>query len=218
MLAAFIWLSICALQAAAAADSNSATLLVVGDSLSASYGLRQEEGWVELLRARIAREKMHYNVVNASISGETTAGGASRIADLLARHRPAVVIIALGGNDGLRGTPLNIMRDQLSAMVRVCTEHKARVIVAGVEVPPNYGADYARDFNASFAVVARTGGVPLVPSLLAGFGARRELFQADGVHPVAAAEPKILDNVWPVLRPLLISKRIAAATLSANVT
>jgi acyl-CoA thioesterase-1 len=218
VLAACIWVLIWFPQYAAAADSNSATLLVVGDSLSAAYGLRQEEGWVELLRARIEREKLHYNVVNASISGETTAGGASRMADLLALHHPVVVVIALGGNDGLRGTPLRTMQEQLSAMVRLCLTHKARVVVAGIEIPPNYGVEYARDFSASFARVARDNGVPLVPSLLAGFGTHRELFQGDGIHPIAAAEPRVLDNVWPVLRPVLAAKHAATATLSINVT
>ncbi len=186
--------------------------------MSAAYGLRQEEGWVELLRTRIAREKLHYSVVNASISGETTAGGLSRISDLLIRYRPAVIVIALGGNDGLRGTPLATMRKQLSAMVRLCLAGNARVVLAGVEIPPNYGIDYARDFSASFAIVARENRIPLVPSLLAGFGARPDLFQADGVHPLAAAEPRILDNVWPVLRNALEAKRTAAATLLLNVT
>jgi acyl-CoA thioesterase I len=208
---------VCDLQYTAAADSNAATLLVVGDSLSAAYGLRQEEGWVDLLRARIALEKLHYSVVNASISGETTAGGMSRIADLLARHRPAVVVIALGGNDGLRGTPLNTMRDQLSGMVRICLAHKARVVLAGVEIPPNYGIAYARDFSATFAAVAKEFNTPFVPSLLAGFGTQRDQFQADGMHPVAAAEAKILDTVWQVLRPVLVRKHAMATNLSPSV-
>jgi acyl-CoA thioesterase-1 len=217
LLAVFIWVLVCELQYAAAADSNAPTLLVVGDSLSAAYGLRQEEGWVELLRARIALEKLHYSVVNASISGETTAGGLSRISDLLARHRPAVVVIALGGNDGLRGTPLKTMREQLSGMVRICLEHKARVVVAGVEIPPNYGIEYARDFSATFAAVAKQYNVPLVPSLLAGFGTQRDLFQADGMHPIAAAEGKVLDTVWQVLRPVLVKKHATATNLSSSV-
>ncbi len=173
---------------------------------------------MELLRARIALEKLHYSVVNASISGETTAGGLSRIADLLARHRPAVVVIALGGNDGLRGTPLNIMREQLSGMVRTCIEHKARVVLAGVEIPPNYGIEYAHEFSATFAGVAKEFKVPLIPSLLAGFGTQRDQFQADGMHPIAAAESKILDTVWQVLRPVLVRKRATATNLSPSVT
>lgn len=173
---------------------------------------------MELLRSRIEREKLHYNVVNASISGETTAGGASRIAALLEHYRPAIVIIALGGNDGLRGTPLTTIRGQLSAMVQASVRHKAQVVLAGIEMPPNYGADYARDFNAVFVQVAKQYRVPLVPSLLDGFGTRPELFQADGIHPVAAAEPNILDNVWRVLRPLLGARHVTEVTLSPSVT
>jgi acyl-CoA thioesterase I len=218
VVAAFILGWVCVPQGVTAAGSDSATLLVVGDSLSAAYGLRQEEGWVELLQRRVTREKLHYNVVNASISGETTAGGLSRIPGLLARHRPSVVLIALGGNDGLRGTPLATMRTQLSAMIQLCLAHNARVVLAGVELPPNYGNAYAGDFNASFAAVARENRVPLVPSLLAGFGARSELFQADGVHPIAIAEPRILDNVWPVLRPVLSAKNRLTATFLPSVT
>jgi len=209
-----------ALQYPAAANSAPATLLVLGDSLSAAYGLRQEEGWVELLRARIRQQSLDYNVVNASISGETTAGGASRLPDLLERYHPAVVVIALGGNDGLRGTPLTTMRAQLAEMLRLCREHKARAVLAGVEIPPNYGPAYAREFSASFSGAAKQFGVPLVPSLLAGFGTRRELFQADGVHPIAAAESLVLDNVWRVLQPLLARppKLTNSVQISLNVT
>ena len=203
LLLAFIWVLACVPQYAVAANSPQPVILVVDDSVSAAYGLRQEEGWVELLRQRIVREKLDYKVVNASISGETSAGGASRIAVLLDQYKPAIVIVALGGNDGLRGTPLATMREQLNTMVRLCREHKARVVVAGIEIPPNYGPDYTSEFTASFARVAKDNHVPLVPSLLAGFGTRRELFQADGMHPIASAEPMVLDNVWRVLRPLL---------------
>lgn len=197
---------------AAPAASVPATILVVGDSLSAAYGLRQEEGWVELLRLRIRRDKLNYSVVNASISGETTAGGASRIAALLDRHRPAIVIVALGGNDGLRGTPLPVMRSQLGAMLRASNERRVRAVLAGVELPPNYGADYTREFKASFAAIARQYRAALVPSLIAGFGERRELFQADGMHPVARAQVLVLDNVWRVLAPLLGIRLKSAAT------
>jgi acyl-CoA thioesterase-1 len=209
-----------ALQWPAVANSAPATLLVVGDSLSAAYGLRQEEGWVELLQVRISREKLDYNVVNASISGETTAGGASRLPDLLERNRPAMVLIALGGNDGLRGTPLATLRSQLETMLRICREHKVRAVLAGIEIPPNYGADYTRDFSNTFATVAKQYQVPLIPSLLQGFGTRRELFQADGMHPIASAEPLVLENVWRVLHPLLLKhpKSAGAAQLSQNVT
>jgi acyl-CoA thioesterase-1 len=198
---------LCVPQYTQAANNTPPVLLVVGDSVSAAYGLRQEEGWVELLRQRITREKLDYNVVNASISGETTAGGASRIAGLLDQYKPAIVVIELGGNDGLRGTPLPTMRQQLTQMVKLSRGHQAQVLLVGIEIPPNYGADYARDFSASFAQVAKANRVPLAPSLFAGFGARRELFQSDGVHPIAGAEPMLLDNVWRALHPLLTARQ-----------
>jgi acyl-CoA thioesterase I len=207
---AFIWVLLWLPQYAFAANTSRPVLLVVGDSVSAAYGLRQEEGWVELLRQRIARENLDYNVVNASISGETTAGGASRMAGLLEQYKPAIVVIELGGNDGLRGTPLPTMREQLNQMVKRSRERKARVVLVGMEIPPNYGAGYARDFSASFVQVAQANHVPLVPSLFAGFGEHRELFQADGIHPIASAEPMLLDNVWRALHPLLTARRTTA--------
>ena len=158
---------------------------------------------MELMRRRIVQEKLYYNVVNASISGETTAGGASRIAGLLELHRPAIVVVALGGNDGLRGTPLKTVRTQLTAILRECRTRGAKALVAGVEIPPNYGIDYARDFAALFARVARDMGVPVVPSMLAGFGDRRDLFQPDGIHPTASAQAIVLENVWRKLGPML---------------
>jgi acyl-CoA thioesterase-1 len=189
---------------AARAGTSAATILVVGDSLSAAYGLRQEEGWVELMRRRIVQEKLHYSVVNASISGETTAGGASRVAGLLDLYRPAIVVVALGGNDGLRGTPLKTVRMQLTAILRECRTRRARALVVGVEIPPNYGIDYARDFSALFTRIARDMGLPVVPSMLAGFGDRRELFQPDGIHPTASAQAMVLENVWRQLAPMLL--------------
>lgn len=162
---------------------------------------------MELLRQRIRHDKLDYNVVNASISGETSAGGASRIASLLQTYRPDVVIIALGGNDGLRGTSIATLRTQLDAMVRACIAGKSRVVLAGVELPPNYGPGYSREFNASFTTIAHANKIPVVPSLLEGFGDRRDLFQADGVHPVASAQILMLDNVWRVLGAKLKSAK-----------
>jgi acyl-CoA thioesterase-1 len=193
-------------------------LLVLGDSLSAGYGLKKEEGWVTLLQDRIAREKFDYNVVNASISGETTAGGLSRLPDLLTRYHPAVIVIALGANDGLRGLPLAAMRDQLTSMIKDCKAIKARVLLVGVEIPPNYGANFVHDFTTSFVTVAKGNHVPLVPSLFAGFETQTELFQGDGYHPNATAQSNILDNIWPTLRTVLSSRRVTAVTLSSNVT
>jgi acyl-CoA thioesterase-1 len=193
-------------------------LLVLGDSLSAGYGLKKEEGWVTLLRDRITREKLDYTVVNASISGDTSAGGLSRLPDLLIRDHPAVVVIELGANDGLRGLPLSAMRDQLTRMIQLCKAAKARVVLVGVEIPPNYGADFVHDFTTSFVTVDKRNHVPLVTSLFAGFATKPDMFQDDRYHPNASAQPSILDNIWPTLRTVLSAHRVTAVTLLLNVT
>jgi acyl-CoA thioesterase-1 len=182
------------------------TLLVVGDSLSAEYGLARGTGWVALLEQRLVREKIDWKVVNASISGETSSGGRSRLAALLTLHRPQVVVIALGGNDALRGLPLAMTQANLVAMARAAKAAGARVLIAGIAVPPNYGRAYGEGLIALFGSVARSEGTALLPFLLAGVADAPnadELFQADRIHPRAEAHPKILGNVWPVLRPLL---------------
>ena len=181
-------------------------LLVVGDSLSAEYGLARGTGWVALLEQRLAREKLAWQVVNASISGDTTSGGRSRLPALLLQHKPQLVIIELGGNDALRGLPLNMTQANLSAMTRAAKAAGARVLLTGMAVPPNYGRAYAEDFLALFGKVAKAEGAALVPFLLAGVadGPRaEELFQSDRIHPKAEAHPLMLANVWSVLRPLL---------------
>ncbi|HXV09608.1 MAG TPA: arylesterase [Burkholderiales bacterium] len=185
------------------ACAQGATLLVLGDSLSAAYGMGPREGWVTLLEERLRQKRFDYNVVNASISGETTSGGAVRIAELLARTRPDVVVVALGGNDGLRGLPVSQMKDNLSRIVESAKARGARVLLVGVRVPPNYGAPYVREFEAAFAEVAKRHRVPLVSYILEGVGERRDLMQEDNIHPSAAAQPRILENVWPKLEPLL---------------
>jgi acyl-CoA thioesterase-1 len=198
--------SIVALPFTAVAAAPARRLLVVGDSLSAEYGLPRGSGWVALLVQRAAREKLALDVVNASVSGDTTSGGRSRLPALLARHRPDVLIIELGGNDALRGLPLGMTRGNLGAMVREAKAAGTKVVLAGMQMPPNYGRKYADDFAGLFAEVARAEGVALVPFLLKNVadGADADaLFQADRIHPAAAAHPRILDNVWPVLRPLL---------------
>ncbi len=180
--------------------------MVLGDSLSAEYGLARGSGWVALLEQRLAREKLAWKVVNASISGETTAGGRSRIAALLAQHRPQVVLIELGGNDGLRGLPLAGTRDNLLAMARAAKAAGARVMIAGIAVPPNYGRSYSEALFGLFGEVARAERAALLPFLLAGVADGPDpeaLFQPDRIHPRAEAQARILDNVWPVLRPLL---------------
>lgn len=178
-------------------------ILVVGDSISAGYGLAQGQSWPSLLEKRLREQRLDYSVVNASISGDTTAGGRSRIGAALDQARPAVVIIALGGNDGLRGLPIAALRDNLHAMIEAARARKARVVLAGMKLPPNYGLDYTRAFEQSYAELARRHKAALVPFLLDGVAEKRELFQPDGIHPVAEAQPQILDNVWKVLKPQL---------------
>jgi acyl-CoA thioesterase-1 len=181
-------------------------LLVVGDSLSAEYGLERGSGWEALLQQRLRREKLAVEVVNASISGDTTSGGRSRLAQLLAQHQPGVVVIELGGNDALRGLPLDMTRANLQAMVQAAKAAGARVLLLGMQLPPNYGQKYARDFADLFANVAKAEGTSLVPFFLAGVADGPEadkLFQADRIHPNAQAQQRMLDNVWPTLKPLL---------------
>ncbi len=182
------------------------TLLIVGDSLSAEYGLARGRGWVALLEKRLVQERVGFRVVNASISGETTSGGRSRLPALLREHKPRVVVLELGGNDALRGLPLAMTEANLLEMARQGKAAGARVLVAGMAVPPNYGRAYGDAFLALFAKVARAEGTALVPFMLAGVadGPDAEaMFQADRIHPKAEAHPRILDNIWPVLKPLL---------------
>ena len=181
-------------------------LLVLGDSLSAEYGLARGTGWVALLDKQLAKDKRPVTVINASISGDTTSGGRSRLAGLLTQHRPSIVVIELGGNDALRGLPLAMTRDNLTAMAQAARAAGAHVLIAGMQLPPNYGRKYGDEFAALFTTVAKTEGAALVPFLLRGVadGPQADaLFQPDRIHPLAAAHPMILDNVWPVLRPLL---------------
>jgi len=179
------------------------TLLVMGDSLSAAYGLSAQQGWVALLGEQLARSHPGWRVVNASISGETTAGGAARIAGELARTEPAVVLIALGANDGLRGLPLKQTRQNLDRMVRAAKEAGARVLLVGMRMPPNLGKSYTEGFAQNFRTVAEAHGVPLLPFLLQPIALDRSAFQDDNLHPVASAQPRLLEHVWPALAPLL---------------
>ncbi len=195
-------------QPARKSQGAARVLLVVGDSLSAEYGLVRDSGWVKLLEQRLAQRRPgQYIVANASISGETTSGGRARLPSLLERHRPAVVVIQLGANDGLRGLPLEPMRANLRAMIAASQAAGARVLLVAMRVPPNYGRDYAEQFHASFATVARETNAALAPFLLQGFAADPSLFQADRIHPNEAAQPRMLDNVWPQLAPLLAPQR-----------
>lgn len=186
-----------------AGSANAArTVLVLGDSLSAGYGLQPEQAWPSLLARRLADQRKDYSVANLSISGETTAGGRSRLEPALRERQPAVVVIALGANDGLRGLPLSQMRDNLAAMIDAARATGARVLVAGMRLPPNYGP-YAEEFRRSFTDIARQKKVPLVDFLLEPIALKPRMFQEDRLHPVAEAQPLILDHVWPALAPLL---------------
>jgi acyl-CoA thioesterase-1 len=182
------------------------TILVVGDSLSAEYGLRRGTGWVALLERKLAAEAIVARVVNASISGDTTSGGQSRLGALLKQHQPTHVVIELGGNDALRGLPLQMTRDNLDRMTVAAQQSGAKVLLVGMQVPPNYGADYAQRFEAVFASVAQERKAALVPFLLKGVADGPDalrLFQADRIHPKEEAHPIMLANVWPELRRLL---------------
>ena len=178
-------------------------ILVFGDSLSAGYGLPQGKGWVDLLRQRLQNNGSNHEVVNASISGETTLGGRSRLAGVLAAHRPQIVILELGANDALRGQSLATVRENLIRMVRDCQAAKARVLLVGMRIPPNYGPDYTKKFQDIYAEVAQQTKATLVPFLMAGFADRRDMFQSDGVHPAVAAQAQMLDNVWARLSGML---------------
>ncbi len=190
---------LCCIPAAAGAAR---TVMVFGDSLSAAYNLSPDEGWVHLVEERIARSGLAWQVVNASISGETTAGGLRRLAEDLKRHKPSVVVIELGANDALRGQPVAGMRTNLEQMIRLVRAARAEPVLVGIMIPPNYGIDYAAEFRDMYARLAARDKLALVPFLLAGID-RPELFQKDQLHPTAEAQPRIADNVWSVLEPVL---------------
>ena len=185
------------------AAAQAATLLVFGDSLSSAYGIGPREGWVTLMEERLKQKKFDYNVVNASISGETTSGGATRIDEALARTKPGLVIVALGGNDGLRGLAASQIQANLTRIVETARRRGARVLLLGIRMPPNYGPQYVREFEAVYTEVARRQKVPLVPFMLQGVAGERDMMQPDNIHPTAAAQPVILETVWKRLQPLL---------------
>jgi acyl-CoA thioesterase I len=188
---------------ATSAEPPAPVVLVLGDSLSAAYGIPRESGWVQLLGERLRQQGYPHRVVNGSISGETTAGGLARLPAALAQHRPAVVVIELGGNDGLRGLPLAALKDNLAELVRRSRAAGAQVLVCEMRIPPNYGAVYAEGFRRAFAEVARQERARLVPFLLESIAEDPKWFLDDGIHPTAAAQPRLLDAVWPALEPVL---------------
>lgn len=189
-----------------AAAAQPGTILVFGDSLSAAYGLAQQQGWAHLLEKRLRDEGFDYRVANASISGETTAGGATRIEGALKAHKPAVVVLELGANDGLRGQSVDIMKRNLEAMIDASRKAKADVLLVGMRLPPNYGPSYTEKFHRTYIDIAKAKRVAFVPFLFEGFGEDPKFFQADRVHPTAEAQAMMLDTVWKGLRPMLSKK------------
>jgi acyl-CoA thioesterase-1 len=186
-----------------AAPSGKPVILVYGDSLSAGYGIPVDEGWVSLLADRVHREGYGFQVVNASVSGETTSGGLERLPHVLAAHDPSIVVLELGANDGLRGLPVASTRSNLDAMIRLALQGKRRVLLLGMRMPPNYGERFTQAFQQLYADLAQEHHTALVPFLMDGVAGKPELIQADGLHPNARGQPLLLDNVWPALAPLL---------------
>jgi acyl-CoA thioesterase-1 len=198
LFAAFLFVSAPALAAN--------TVMVFGDSLAAAYNLSVEQGWVHILARRVESAGLPWTIVNASVSGETTGGGLSRLPEDLRRHKPSIVVIELGANDALRGLPIPGMRRNLEQIVRLAKQAHAEPVLVGMMIPPNYGIDYAAQFHAMYGKLASQADAPLVPFLLAGIADNPELFQSDGLHPTAAAQERIADNVWKTLAPLLKKK------------
>jgi len=193
--------------ALAAMGAHARTVMVFGDSLSAAHGLAVEQGWVHLVEERIKAAGLQWNVVNASVSGETTAGGLRRLPEDLKRHKPDIVVIELGANDALRGQPVAGMRSNLVEMVKLARKSRAEPVIVGLMIPPNYGIDYAAEFQRMYPALAASVKAPLVPFLLAGIADKPEMFQADQLHPTAQGEVRVADNVWAVLGPLLAARK-----------
>jgi acyl-CoA thioesterase I len=188
-----------------AAGTAKPMIVVLGDSLSAEYGLPRDTGWVALMRGRLASERIDYSVANASISGDTTSGGLARLPLVMQRLKPAIVIVELGANDALRGVPLDTTDSNLRAIIAEIRKGNAKPMLVGMYVPPNYGPDYTQKFHGLYGQLSKELNVPLVPFLLAGLVDKPELFQSDQIHPTQQAQPLLLDNVWPTLKPLLES-------------
>jgi acyl-CoA thioesterase-1 len=198
LLALFLLLS-----AACQASGDNQTILIIGDSLSAGYGVDEQQSWVTLLQNQLAAEGYGYRVINASISGDTTGGGLRRLPRALAQHQPGIVLIELGGNDGLRGTPTPVIRRNLAAMIEMCQEIGAQVLLAGMRMPPNYGAAYTRDFADLYRDLADDSGAALITFFMHNVALEPALMQTDGIHPNTAGQPILLENVWPALEPLI---------------
>jgi acyl-CoA thioesterase-1 len=185
------------------------TILVFGDSLSAGYGMSTDAGWVSLLTQRVQSKFAEYQIINASISGETTLGGRNRIRQALQQHRPDLIILELGANDGLRGASIKSIHDNLASIIEICQQNNTLVLLIGMQLPPNYGITYTKKFQAVFTQLAENYQIKLIPFLLAGFGDKHEFFQADGIHPNEMAQHKIVENIWEVLQTMLSDARVA---------
>jgi len=178
-------------------------ILIYGDSLSAAYGIPQQQGWAALLKKKLAQEKLTYEVINASISGETTDSGLTRLTSTIKQVKPTIIILELGANDGLRGLPIKNMRNNLSAMIQLCKKSGIKVLLLGMKIPPNYGVQYTKEFSQTYAQLGKQHKVALLPFMLENVAARPDLIQADGLHPNALGQPIILENIWPELQKLL---------------
>lgn len=205
----------CALVMSLRLMAGAPVILVVGDSLSAAYGISQSDGWVARMQARLAEAGYPHRVVNASISGETSAGGLARLPALLDRHAPDLVLLELGGNDGLRGQPVARLKENLGAMIAASRAAGAQPVLFEMRIPENYGATYTQAFTAAFGELGAAEDVPVVPFFLAAIAEDESWFQADGIHPTAAAQPRMLDAVWPTLEPLLAASAAASAATAA---
>jgi acyl-CoA thioesterase I len=201
------WLLLVFVSFSVSAQTTKPIILVYGDSLSAAYGLSQKDGWVALLIKRLEQNNFPHKVINASISGETTFGGAARIDAVLKQHKPAIIIVELGGNDGLRGLPLTDTKSNFEKILRASTKSNAKVLLVGMRLPPNYGRDYTEKFHAMYASLAKQYKTELVPFMLEGVADSRDNFQADNIHPTAKVQPKILENIWQALQPMLSPKQ-----------
>lgn len=183
--------------------AENAKIMVYGDSLSAAYGIPQQQGWASLLQKKLDAERYQYKVINTSISGETTSGGASRIQRALAQNKPNIVILELGANDGLRGLPIQEMTSNLNTIIQQSKKSGAKILLLGMKIPPNYGPQYTKRFSQSYVQLSQQHNIPLVPFMLENIAAKVHLIQDDGLHPNATAQPLVLDNIWPQLKPLL---------------
>ncbi len=193
----------CSIVFGSSADDQNFTLLVYGDSLSAAYGIEEDQGWVHLLSLKLQAQNAPFQVVNGSVSGETTTGGLERLPAMLDSYKPELLILELGGNDGLRGLPVNLIRENLEKMIDLAESSGTQVILTGIQIPPNYGPRYTIPFFETYAGLAAKKALPLVPFLIDGIPQQPELMQNDGIHPRAEAQFMILDNVWPILEPFL---------------